>query len=160
MIKVYIRALEFAIPVDGDGNTVIRPALGVYEFEADDTHISTFSINHNDRKAQNRTIENRLVTDLVANYKTIKIGYQVLDVNIFAEIKKFYDAQCEQQYCLEVHYHNSCGGCDTSCCACNNSCGWDPVYMTFNTLNFIDCGTYVEGFEITLEEYSKDCAVV
>lgn len=157
MIKVYIRALSFDIPVDDQGNVITRPALGVYEFEADDTHISTFSINHNTRKAQNRTVENRLVTDIVGNYRTLRIGYQRLDINIFAELKRFYDAQCDQQYCLEMHYHNDCGGCEQGCCSCKNSCGWNPVYMDMNTLNFIDCGSHVEDFQVTLEEYNKDC---
>lgn len=157
MINAYIRALEYTIPIDNFNNTVLMPAIGMLDFNSDNNMFLGFKIDFNERKAQNWTVENRLITDISAINQVINVKYQYVDVNFLSEIKRFYDAQCDNNYCLEFHWHNECGGCDLNCCACQNSCSWLPCYLTIPSLDFIDCGKGLSDFNLKIETYSKDC---
>ena len=111
-MKLYLKADDFVIPSNTVGDSIYRPALGVLNLsDKMGQNITSLVETHEKNLTQNRTVEGRLVTDMVTTFKTWTIVWHRLLFSTFNEIKKFVDAQCDKHYCLKLHIDAGCNNC-------------------------------------------------
>lgn len=139
---------------DAEGN-VLRAcdSLDIWGCEA--RGISTVTESHTVSGSKHRTLENAIRRDVTGTYRTITIGYELLDYSRFEKIRDMWKTQCDGLACLTLVLTNPCEDAE---CGCHNFGDKDEIVGTLDIgeASWETNGRWVTGFSFSFEE-SNPC---